>query len=217
MNPLMTWIAENLELVLAGGLALGAVALLTGAVGAWRAARHLRRRPRPLGRLAFSLLLLVAGGFACLFFGTGLAQVGPGLRAQRAMLGKPAPELAFRLVETDGPGRLADHRGQVVLLNVWATWCPPCIAEMPALDRLQADYRDRGLVVLHLSDEDRSTLVDWLGRHEARTLHAYAQPLPWPESGRPTSFVVDRDGVVRRVLIGARSYEQFVREIEPHL
>ena len=49
--------------------------------------------------------------------------------------------------------RLADYKGKVVLVNIWATWCAPCRAEMPALDRLYQERKDRGFVVLGMSDE----------------------------------------------------------------
>ena len=85
---------------------------------------------------------------------------------------------------------------------------------MADLDRLQDTYANDGLVVLHLSDEDRETLLTWLETQPSSTLHAYAQPIPLPESGRPTTYVVDREGVLQRVLLGQRSYEQFETEIK---
>jgi peroxiredoxin len=70
-----------------------------------------------------------------------------------AMQGVPAP--AFDTLDLDGnPQRLADHKGQVVLVNIWATWCGPCRAEMPALDRLYREDKDQGLAVFGISNED---------------------------------------------------------------
>lgn len=213
----MIWVAENLGLVLVGGLLIATALLVAGALATWRTAKRLRTAPRPYGRLALALLLLVAGLGAVVFCGAGVAVMGPSVWAHRQMLGKPAPELAYSLVASDRPGRLADLRGQVVLVNMWATWCPPCRAEMADLERLQTDYADDGLVVLHLSDEDRETLAAWLEEHPAATLHARSQPIPWIESGRPTTYVVDRQGTIRRILLGQRSYEQFEAEVRRHL
>ncbi len=68
-----------------------------------------------------------------------------------------------------------------------------------------------------MSDEDRETLLGWLEQQPASTVHAYAQPIPLPESGRPTTYIVDRQGFLQRVLVGPRSYEQFETEIRRHL
>ncbi len=217
MNAFMTWVADNLGTVLVGGLLVATVMLLLGARATWRSAKRLRTPPRAYVPFLLSVILLAAGGGGIALFSSGLIEIGPDIWAQRGMLGEPAPELGFAFVESDQRGRLADFRGQVVLVNVWATWCPPCIAEMADLDRLQSTYADLGLVVLHVSDEDRDKLLTWLEERPASTLHAYVQPLPWPEPGRPTSYVVDREGTVQQVLLGQRSYEQFEVEIRPHL
>ena len=213
MNPFMTWFADNLGIILVTGFLVATVALLSGALATWRTARKLRTRPRPLVRFFLSLILVLGSAGAVAVLGSGLTEIGPGMWAQRGMLGKPAPRLEFALVESDTPGSLADLRGQVVLINVWATWCPPCRAEMADLDRLQDTYSGDGLVVLHLSDENRETLLTWLENQPSSSVHAYAQPIPWPETGRPTTYVVDQDGKIRQVLLGQRSYDQFEAEI----
>lgn len=148
----------------------------------------------------------------------GLKSLRAGDMAKLVIHDAPRPRIEVPFRDLYGNRiTLADYEGKVVLLNIWATWCPPCIKEMPELERLQRVHADAGLVVLHLSDEDRGTLLAWLEKRSEPAVHAYARPLPWPEPGRPTTFVVDRQGVVRRVLLGARSYEQFEAAIEEHL
>jgi thiol-disulfide isomerase/thioredoxin len=91
------------------------------------------------------------------FFTTpALARLGPDLltgtlaRFTLAKEPKPLPELAFSDAE-DKPIKLADYTGRTVLLNFWATWCAPCVKEMPSLDRLQAEMGKDRFVVLPLS------------------------------------------------------------------
>src|SRR3954469_3949853 len=99
------------------------------------------------------LLLAVAPAF---FAAPALANLGPELlkggvaRFTLAKEPKPLPELAFSDAE-DKPLKLADYKGKTVLLNFWATWCAPCVKEMPSLDRLQAELGKDKFVVLPLS------------------------------------------------------------------
>ena len=55
--------------------------------------------------------------------------------------------------------RLADYKGDIIVLNAWATWCPPCVAEMPSLDRLAADYARKNLTVLPISMDRRADMI----------------------------------------------------------
>jgi len=103
--------------------------------------------------LARRLLLAGASAFFAL---PALANVGPELlkgtlaKFQLAKEPKPLPELAFNDAD-DKPLKLADYKGKVVLLNFWATWCAPCVKEMPSLDRLQAALPRDQFVVLPIS------------------------------------------------------------------
>lgn len=138
-------------------------------------------------------------------------------------MGRPVQDFGFRVVATDDSTRMADLRGKVVLVNIWATWCPPCRFELPELNRLQSDYRDAGLVVLNLSDESREDLLTYANELPLETVSAYVDPATVPEplrrnfEVRPTSFVIDRQGVLRESALGMRSYDQFYEMIEPYL
>lgn len=122
--------------------------------------------------------------------------------------GARAPEIG--LAGPDGQGiRMADHRGKVVLVDFWASWCGPCRESFPFLERLQQRYRDRGLVVVGVSvdtreDDFRNFLeghpVSFLVARDAshEVARRYAPP------SMPTSFLVDRAGVVRHVERGYR-------------
>ena len=217
MNPFLIWLEDNFVLVLGAAFGLSLLCVALGGRGAWRTGRRLARAPRPIVRFGLSVVLLVAGLGGTLLFFEGLRTVLPAARAQKAMLDQSAPVLDFAYVGREGSGRLADFRGQVVLVNMWATWCPPCREEMPALDELQKAYDDRGLVVLQISDEDRETVARYLDEQPMSTVHGVAQPIPWPEFGRPTTYVVDRQGVVRDAITGARDYEGFERLVREYL
>ncbi len=137
-------------------------------------------------------------------------------------LGSAVDDFEFRLVSSDETASFEDLRGKVVLVNIWATWCAPCRFELPELNRLQADYRDEGLVVLNLSDEPRTDLLTYQTEMPLETMSAYVDPSLLPEplrrnfEVRPTSFVIDRSGVLRDSALGMRTYDQFLAMIQPY-
>ena len=109
-----------------------------------------------------------------------------------------APEAGFTL---DGkPMSLADFRGRVVLVNFWATWCGPCVAEMPALDRLQAELGGQDFTVITLSEDRNPALIaPFYATHGLEHLKRYHDPSgalsrAFGIRGLPTSVVIDRQG-----------------------
>jgi thiol-disulfide isomerase/thioredoxin len=140
------------------------------------------------------------------------------VRSIESAVGRPAADIDFRLVSDQTPGRLSELRGRVVLVNLWATWCPPCRHELPEINRLQQAYADRGLVVVTLSNEERDLLLRFAAQHPFTTVNVYASQLGWLDvPGRPLSIVIDREGVVRECIIGARSYVELRDKVERHL
>lgn len=115
---------------------------------------------------------------------------------------EPAPEITF----SDGAGntlRLADFKGRVVLLNLWATWCAPCVEEMPALDRLEAKLGGPDFTVLALSvdREGLAKVQPFFAEHGIAVLDAYLDPAGRSPTlfgvrGLPTTLLIDRDGTV---------------------
>ena len=137
-----------------------------------------------------------------------LALVARGQAAElRAMTPAPPPT-ALELRDTAGDEHvLAEHRGHVVLLNFWATWCPPCRAELPILEVLARDFRDRGLHVLTVNVGDVGPRLDHWLRELAVGLPVLVdsdgeQGRAWRVTVLPTSFLLDRQGRVRFVLRG---------------
>ena len=118
---------------------------------------------------------------------------------------------------TDLQGRtwnLKELRGKVVLVNFWATWCPPCRSEMPDLDALYNQFKDQGFVVLGISDEDLGKVKPYIDQNhynypilldpEARVHKAYNI------EGIPRSFLYDREGNLVAQAIDMRTHEQFM-------
>lgn len=170
-----------------------------------------------------SLLILFAAVMLILGFTIGDTVRGP-FSDQKSSVGHEAPALSFKLLTNDETKSLADYKGEVVLLNFWATWCPPCLDEMPDLNRLYAEYKDQGLRVITISDESKETLEAFTEYIPLDTESGYiadgnALPLPYVKmmDGRPESYVIDRDGTIREFILGARNYEFFKASIAPYL
>jgi len=125
---------------------------------------------------------------------------------------KPAPDAAFSL---DGEEvTLADYAGKVVVLNFWATWCAPCIKEMPALDRLnQALDQGEATVLTVSTDRNAAKVQPFLDNRVAtKTLPAATDPKrafaeAFGVRGLPTTFIIGADGVIAGVLEGPAEWD----------
>jgi thiol-disulfide isomerase/thioredoxin len=124
--------------------------------------------------------------------------------AEKPVVGKPAPDFSLRMVD-GSVVKLADLKGQVVLLNFWATWCVPCRTELPTLDRYYGVQKKYGLRAFAITTEGSLPLT------KLKTLFA-AMHIPsakgikgpyGPLTGVPTNFIIDRAGVVRYAKSGA--------------
>jgi len=154
--------------------------------------------------IVFIVVALAAAALGVYF---GAWQSQSKLPFARATKPKPVPELRFN--DADGRAHtLADFRGKLVLLNIWATWCEPCREEMPALDRLQAKLGGERFLVVALS-------VDQQGPAIARRFYAETGIKALPLYIDPTAkaaFTVDATGLPASLLIDRQG-----REIGRHL
>jgi len=158
------------------------------------------------------------GAASALVFGVALAaKIWPQL--DLVGVGSRAP--AFRAVNlrSGRPTSLADYRGRVVLLNVWATWCPPCRVEMPSLERLHGKLAgpDFAVVAVSIDDGDASTVMAFvrelgLGFDVLQDKGGRIQQI-YQTTGVPESFVIDRDGVIIKKVIGAAEWDGPVNEL----
>jgi peroxiredoxin len=127
--------------------------------------------------------------------------------AHPAQTGRPAPD--FTISDGTSTVHLASYRGKVVLVNFWATWCGPCVLEMPSL--LALHHQMPNVVILAISvDEDASAYTNFIARRHidlitvrdpqekaANLFHSEV----WPET-----YVIDRQGMIRRKFVGAQDW-----------
>jgi len=137
-------------------------------------------------------------------------------------VGKPAPE--FTLPDLEGNQiELSSMKGKVLILDFWATWCPPCKEEVPHLVALQSKYRDQGLQIVGLSlDQGGAGLVKpFADEHYVNYTMLIANDETAKAYGGvsmiPTTFVVDRSGIVVKRFIGYTTPEAFEEAIQPLL
>jgi len=168
---------------------------------------------------------LVAGILMTVIFGTALAVK---LRPQLDLLevGDAAPSFHGTDLRTGRPATLADYRGKVVLLNIWATWCPPCRVEMPSMERLHqklagTDFRIVAVSVdgdaFHPEDSQDPAGIMTFAKGMGLTFDILHDPSgairkSYQTTGVPESFVIDRDGVIVKKVIGAAEWDGPVNE-----
>lgn len=126
----------------------------------------------------------------------------------------PAPLVTF-LDEDEAKLTLERFRGKIVVLNLWATWCTPCVAEMPMLDRLQQQLESVGVVVVALSiDRGGPEVVrEFFDEHGIEHLKVYVDPTMRAQSdlkaiGLPTTILIDREGNDRGRIVGPAEWDE---------
>ncbi len=123
----------------------------------------------------------------------------------------PAPAPALRLQDLGGKTiDLVQYRGRVVLVNFWATWCPPCRKEFPSLGRVRLLFKPEEFEVLAVNvDEDRETALAFAGAAGFPVLldTNSKATMSWPIKGLPTSFIVDPQGRLAFSLAGEQEFD----------
>lgn len=137
-----------------------------------------------------------------------------------AQLGTEAPQ--FTVTDSDHTVSLKDYRGKVVVLNFWATWCPPCVEETPSLVQLQKDMGNQVVVLAVSTDVDAKAYEQFIRDHRVDLLtvrdgdnksNALYGTYKFPET-----YIIDREGKIRRKFIGAADWtspdiENFLRSL----
>lgn len=125
-------------------------------------------------------------------------------------VGKAAKD--FTIQDSDHQVALNQYRGQVVIVNFWATWCPPCTEELPSLMDMQDRLRSRGVVVLGVSiDIDGDAYHRFIQQRRVNfvTVRDPEQKVAgmYGTSGWPESYIIDRQGVLRRKIVGPINWD----------
>jgi len=153
---------------------------------------------------------------------SGLFLMARPLLSQGGLLGKPAS--SFTVTSLDEKTiSLNSLKGKVVILNFWATWCPPCRAEIPEFVRFYRDYKKEGVEIIGLGVNDSDAALQKFGR-ENRINYPVANDKGNQVSSLyggirsiPTTFVIDRKGVIRDMRVGGIDRQELLKMAEPCL
>jgi len=162
-------------------------------------------------KIDYRAVILVFLGVAALVIIFALKQNNPYLKFSPLRVGQPAP--GFTLPGLDGKMvSLSDYRGQVVLVNVWATWCPPCVDEMPSMEKLYRELKGENFEILAVS-------IDALGEKAvAPFMKKYNLSFPalmdpdgtikalYQTTGVPESFIINQEGILIEKVIGPKDW-----------
>jgi peroxiredoxin len=171
----------------------------------------------PLLLLGFGLILISGS----IYFILQSSASQPKLTAVPVEANYPAPDLTL----TDIEGRtssLTDLRGQIVLVNLWATWCQPCKAEMPALESFYHKYRDNGFTIVAINDGDPTSDVLQFVKDYGLTFPIWLDPTyiateqAFKTLNLPSSFVINRNGTIVLRWVGGinkKNLEQYVAPV----
>lgn len=134
-------------------------------------------------------------------------------------IGDKAPDFELSLLNQEEPVKLSDYRGQRVMVNFWATWCPPCRAEMPDMEKFHQD-EDVAVLAVNMTDTETNLeqVEDFADKYEltfpilldeeSEMAELYnIQPLP-------TTYMIDSNGIIQFKTLGAMNYDLMIQEFE---
>ena len=161
--------------------------------------------------------------FSIFFFSLTTVYAAPPPWEVEELMNSPAPD--FTLEKLDNTTlTLSSLKGKVILVNFWATWCGPCLAEMPSLSQMYSELKQKDLVVVAISiDEKKSTVDHFLKKFPLEFPVVNDPNLTTAEAYKvfayPTSFLIDRDGIVQKKYIGEQNWlaKELIDEINSYI
>jgi peroxiredoxin len=155
-------------------------------------------------KLLSGIALAAAAGLLLLFASPTYRQGAP------TIIGEEARDFSFTL--EGRPAKLSDLRGKVVVLNFWATWCPPCVEEMPSLNRLHQKISAQGGMVLGISVDDNAQAYENFLREHQIAFPTYRDPSKEISSSYgtfmyPETYIIDPRGRFAQKIIGPRDWD----------
>ncbi len=142
---------------------------------------------------------------------SGLPVPEKNLHILQGLVGCNAPSFTVKTIK-GGTINLNELKGKVVVINFWFEGCAPCIAELPALNRLSEDYETKNVVFIAFSRDDTQTIKDFLNRRDFNYQHVssdYDLAMDYCIiAGWPTNMVLDKSGVVRQIFSGGQIDER---------
>lgn len=132
-------------------------------------------------------------------------------------IGEKAPD--FELLDVnDNPLRLSDYLGQPVMINFFATWCPPCKEEAPEIQKFEVAYGDKIKILIIDRAEPKIMVQNFIKEYGSTSTYVMdvndSLAKPFGIIGQPETFFIDSNGIVREHIIGPRRFEQFVASYE---
>ena len=181
-----------------------------------RANRRQQAQTRSIALIIGGIVILAVAGFFLFFQPTDTTSHLTPPRTGQSMPDLALSDLSGKMV------RLSDFVGQPILINAWATWCPPCRAEMPLLHQFYLENKDEGFVLLAINAGETSTKVSQFIQQTGFSFPVLLDPdsASLERMGVfsfPTSILVGRDGIVKKVHVGLITPEILETEIAPLL
>ena len=199
-------------------LSLFVVGALCGLIGLLLGLLHVFKKRGPngmawwgIGLSIFSILASMAMGVV--YYHLVTAQMKKATAADNGFsqwIGAEAPD--FAVTTLDGKSiRLRQLKGKRVVLDFWATWCGPCVMEMPHFERLYNESSRDDLIIIGISSEDKATVRSFVAQKGVHYPIALSQELPAPYkdvTAIPTTFFIDRNGIVQSFLVGSHNFNE---------